>query len=198
MDAPVTPQHEAGSLGSALPGTPRARRRVMARSGLRILATTVALFVLYGCVPVPGTSGAEAIIEMIAGLVVFVGLVGWQVRSIVQANHPVLRAVEVMAFALPMLIVLFAFSYLSLSRSDSASFTEHLDHVGAVYYTVSTVSTVGFGDIAAKSDAARILVTAQMLFDLALIAGLVRLVVLAARTGLRQQGRAGDFGGLDR
>jgi len=147
-------------------------------------------------VPVPGTSGAAAILEMIAGLAVAVVIVGWQVRTIVDSNHPVLRAVEVMAFALPLLIVLFAFTYLSVSRADHASFTEQLDHIGAVYYTVSTISTVGFGDIAAKSDAARILVTTQMLFDLALIAGLVRLVVLAVRTGLRQQGIGGDLRGL--
>ncbi len=56
-----------------------------------------------------------------------------------------------------------------------------------MYYTVSTISTVGFGDIAAESDAARTLVTVQMLFDLALIAGLVRLVIVATRTGLQRQ-----------
>jgi voltage-gated potassium channel len=168
----------------------------MARSGLHIFVTTTGLFLLYAFVPVPGTSGAAAILEMIAGLAVAVVIVGWQVRTIVDSDHPVLRAVEVMAFALPLLIVLFAFTYLSVSRADHTSFTEQLDHIGAVYYTVSTISTVGFGDIAARSDAARILVTTQMLFDLALIAGLVRLVVLAVRTGLRQQGIGGDLRGL--
>jgi voltage-gated potassium channel len=79
----------------------------------------------------------------------------------------VARAVEVVAFALPLLIVVLSFTYLPLSRPDSSSFSEHLDHVRALYCTVSTVSTVGFGDITANTDAARIVVTAQMLFDLA-------------------------------
>jgi voltage-gated potassium channel len=48
-------------------------------------------------------------------------------------------------------------------------------------------STVGFGDLAANSDAARALVTVQMLVDLALVGGLVRLVMLAARMGLHRQ-----------
>ena len=64
-----------------------------------------------------------------------------------------------------------------------------------MYYTVSTISTVGFGDIAAQSDAARALVTLQMLFDLALIAGLVRLIILATRTGLQRRHVSEQRGG---
>jgi voltage-gated potassium channel len=93
----------------------------------------------------------------------------------------------VVAFAYPLLVVVFAFTYLSLSRVDAANFSERLDRVGALYFTVSTISTVGFGDITADTDGARILVTFQMLFNLALIAGLVRLVILATRTGLHRR-----------
>lgn len=170
-----------------LPGHPRERRRLIARSGLRILATTLGMFVLYAFVPVPGSSGAAALLATIGGLLVFVGLIGWQLHTIVRAEHPVLRAIEVVAFALPLLVVVFAFTYLTLSRADPASFSEHLDRVDAMYYTVSTVATVGLGDITPTSIGARILVTFQMLFDLALIAGLARLVILATRTGLRRQ-----------
>ena len=80
-----------------------------------------------------------------------------------------------------------SFTYLTLSRAEPQSFSEDLGRVDAMYYTVSTVATVGFGDITPDSTAARVVVTFQMLLDLALIAGLVRLVVLATRTGLRRQ-----------
>ncbi len=183
----VSEHFQVNDLGAVLPGDARHRRRMIARSAIRILGATGGLLVLYACVPVPGTSGVGALVGMLAGLVVFVGLVGWQIRTIVQAQHPVLRAVEVVALALPLLVVVFAFTYLSVSRADATSFSEHLNRIGALYYTVSTISTVGFGDIAARSDAARLLVTAQMLVDLALIAGLVRLIILATRTGLRRQ-----------
>ena len=193
----VSEHSQVNDLGMVLPGDPRDRRRKIARSASRILVTTVGLVGLYAFAPVPGTSGAGALVGMIAGLVVFAGLVGWQIRTIVQAEHPILRALEVVALALPLLVVVFAFTYLSISRADAASFSEHLDRIGALYYTVSTLSTVGFGDIAARSDAARILVTAQMLFDLALIAGLVRLIILATRTGLRRQSVSGKIRGND-
>jgi voltage-gated potassium channel len=180
-----------------LPGGSRERRRLIARSALRILITTLGLLVLYLFVPVPGTSGAGALAGLIAGLVVFVVLVGRQIRTILRAEHPLMRAIEVVAFAIPLLVVVFAFTYLSLSRADSASFSEHLSRIAALYYTVSTLCTVGFGDITANSDAARILVTLQMLFDIALVGGLVRLIILAARTGLRRQSAGVELRGTD-
>jgi voltage-gated potassium channel len=184
-------------LGAVLPGDSLERRRMIARSALRIFATTAGLLFLYAFVPIPGTSGVGALVGLIGGLVVFVALVAWQIRTIMRAERPVLRAVEVVAFALPLLVAVFAFTYVSVSRADAASFSEDLDRVTALYFTVSTVSTVGFGDIAARSDAARILVTAQMLFDLALIAGLVRVVILATRIGLADRAGAKSARGND-
>lgn len=178
-------------IDTALPGDPRERRRMVVASGLRILVTTLGLLILYAVVPVPGTSGIGALIAMLGGLVAFTALVAWQIITIWRAEHPLLRAVEVVAVALPLLIVVFAFIYVSISRADAATFSEHLDRVDAVYFTVSTFSTVGFGDIAASSAEARILVTVQMLFDLALIAGLVRVVVLVTRSGLRRKSAGG-------
>jgi voltage-gated potassium channel len=189
--------HPDWAVDAVLTGDVRARRRLILRSALRVLATTVAMLVLYAVVPIPGTSGLGAFAGMVIGLAVFVGLVGWQLRTIVQADHPLMRAVEVVTLALPLLAVVFAFTYLSISRADSASFSEDLNRVDAMYYTVSTISTVGFGDIAAESDAARALVTVQMLFDLALLAGLVRLVVLATRTGIQRRTVRGERRGTD-
>ena len=185
----------ANDLGAVLPGDPRERRRMIIRSAIRILAMTGGLLVLYALVPIPGTSGIGALVGMAIGLIGFLVLIGLQIRTIVRAEHPVLRAFEVVAFAVPLLVAVFAFTYLSLSRQEAVSFTEHLDRVGALYYTVSTLSTVGFGDIAARSDAARILVTVQMLFDLALIGVLVRLLILVTRAGLRRQSASEKVGG---
>jgi voltage-gated potassium channel len=182
------PEHPAlGDLHPDISGDASQRRRLIAGLALRIAATTAGLLVIYAFVPVPGTSGAGAFVGMLVGLGGFMVLVAWQLRAIAQARYPLMRALQLIALALPLLAVVFAFTYLSISRADPESFTEPLDRVAAMYYTVSTISTVGFGDISAQSDAARILVTVQMLFDLALIAGLVRLIVLATRTGLQRR-----------
>ena len=165
---------EFHDLDAILPGDVRARRRMVARTTLRISATALALLLLYAVVPVPGTSGAAAVVGLIGGLIVFVGLVGWQTRSIVRAHQPVLRAVEVVAFALPLLVVVFAYTYLSLSEADPAAFSEKLDRIGPVYFAVSILGTVGLGDISPATDATRVLVTLQTLLDIVLIAGFVK------------------------
>ena len=54
-----------------------------------------------------------------------------------------------------------------------------MDKIGALYFTVTVFSTVGFGDITAKTDLARTLVTIQMLFNLVVI-GLAAKVVFGA------------------
>ena len=161
---------------------------MVAQTTLRILGTTVALLLLYAVLPVPGASGGAAVVGLIGGLVVFVAVVGWQTRSIARAHQPVLRAVEVVAFALPLLVVVFAFTYFSLSEADPAAFSEELDRIGAAYFAVSILGTVGLGDIAPATDATRLLVTLQTLLDIAIIAGFVRIVVVATRTGLRRKG----------
>jgi subtilase family serine protease len=54
-----------------------------------------------------------------------------------------------------------------------------MDKVDALYFTVTVFSTVGFGDITAKTDLARTLVTIQMLFNLVVV-GLIAKVILGA------------------
>ena len=169
------------------PGTPAERRRLIARFVLRILATTVLLVALYVFVPVPGTAGRGALFALAGGLVAFLVLTGYQIRSIARSRNPVIKAIEVVTFALVLLLVVFAFTYRWISEADPASFSEELGRIDSMYFTITTLTTVGFGDITARSDAARIFVMLQMLFDLALIAGLLRMVLIATRTGLRRR-----------
>jgi hypothetical protein len=57
----------------------------------------------------------------------------------------------------------------------------------------ASVSTIGFGDITAKTDAARLTVALQILLDLVIVGVILNVIVGAARTGLeRQQGAQRD------
>jgi hypothetical protein len=58
-----------------------------------------------------------------------------------------------------------------------------LSRTDAMYFSATVFTTVGFGDIAAKSQAARIIVTFQMMLDLVIIGIVVRGVVSAIKTG---------------
>ena len=52
---------------------------------------------------------------------------------------------------------------------------------------VTVVSTVGFGDITPKTDAAMIVVSFQIMLDLVLLVGIVRAVFFAAQVGVRRR-----------
>jgi hypothetical protein len=166
---------------------PHQRRRAAARSALRIAITTTLLIVLYGVIPVPTETGKTAVIKLVVGLLLFVGLIVWQVRSIFRADHPELRAIESLAVTVPVLIIVFAFTYLSLSHSNPSEFSEPLDRIGAMYFTVTVVSTVGFGDIVARTDVTRLLVTVQIVLDLVVIIVIVRTLMYAARMSVRRK-----------
>ena len=63
-------------------------------------------------------------------------------------------------------------------------FSQKLDHSRALYFTITVFSTVGFGDITPTNDAARLMVSVQMLLDLFIIGVVVRLLINAAKMGL--------------
>jgi voltage-gated potassium channel len=165
----------------------RAQKRLLLHSGVRITLSIAAMFVLYAILPDAHTSSLRAIVELLLGLVAFAVLLGWQIRRILVATYPGLQAIEALALALAVLIVVFAYSYLSLSRANAGNFSEPLDHVTAVYFTVVTFGTVGFGDIVPRTDATRVLVTVQIVLDLVLLAGIARTIVFAAKLGARRR-----------
>jgi len=69
-----------------------------------------------------------------------------------------------------------------------ASFGEPLTHTDALYFTVTVFTTVGFGDITAHTEAARLLVTFQMITDVIVIGLGIQAIIEAAR----RRGRAGQ------
>ena len=165
----------------------RQQRRVVGRSAIRILVSVVLLFALYGALPAADRTGVGTLAELLVGLIIFAGVLGWQVLKIMGGEHPELRAAEALAVSVPVVLIVFAFTYLSLSHAEPASFSEPLNHVRSVYFVITVISTVGFGDITPKTDAAMILVSFQIMLDLVLLVGIVRAVFFAAQVGVRRR-----------
>jgi hypothetical protein len=72
---------------------------------------------------------------------------------------------------------------LSLSSGDPGAFSERLTHTSALYFVIVVFGTVGFGDIAPRSDAARIVTCFQIIFTLVVLGSIVRLLILVAQRG---------------
>ena len=168
---------------------PLSRRRLVTRAVVRIVVKTVLLVALYALAPV-SVAGVGTSLRLLAVVLIVAVMIVLQVRMIAAATYPELRAVEALVTAILVFIVLFALLYLGLAAADPASFTRPLTRVSALYFTVTILATVGFGDITAQSDVAQVLVTSQMLLDLGLIALTVRVFSGVARAAAAR--RAAD------
>jgi voltage-gated potassium channel len=176
---------------SALAGGPttsadrrRARRRLagsLIRTGL-VLAVLIGAYALAPLGSRPeGTVAAQLVLWLLASFVV----VAWQVRAVSRSSYPGLRAIGAIAVSVPLFVLVFASAYFVSGRIDAGSFNEPLSRLDAVYFATTVFATVGFGDIVARTDAARILVTLQMLLDLVLI-GVIAKVLFGAVQRRRQ------------
>jgi len=156
---------------------------------VRLSVSVVALLWVYYQIPVKGTDGNSDLPWLILELVIFGAIVGVQVPLITRARYPLLRGMESLALTILLFLLIFARVYLSNSVADPAVFTQHLDKDTALYFTVTVFATVGFGDITARSEAARVLVTVQMMLDLVVLGLGIRLFVGAVERGRRRAGR---------
>ena len=168
------------------------RRRLILWAVLRGLLSTALLVVLYYLLPLDEPLGASAGVRILIGLVIFAGITVWQVRNIAGASYPALKAFEALGLILPFYLLVFASTYFVMERASAASFTEPLTRTDALYFSVTVFSTVGFGDIAPKSEAARVVLIFQMLGDLALLGAGARVLLGAVSRGRQRRSDTGD------
>jgi voltage-gated potassium channel len=167
--------------------TPRQRRRLVAGASLRAIATTALVVTIYFLIPMDRTLTPATVIGIALGALAFIAIVGWQVWNITRSDHPTFRAVEALALIIPLYVLLFASGYYLVNHTDMATFGEPVTRVDAMYFSATVFTTVGFGDITAKTQGARVIVTVQMMLDLVIIGLVVRLVINAVKVGQRHQ-----------
>jgi voltage-gated potassium channel len=165
----------------------RDQRREVMSTIFRCTSVTIAAALVYSFVPIEGVGQAKVLLKLVLAVVVFFTVIAFQVRAIVNSDRPQLRAVEVLATVLVSLVVIFSYVYVALSVSTPTMFSEHLDRPDGVYFTITVLATVGFGDITPVSTAARMVVTAQMVMNLVVIGLVVRVVVVAAKRGVARR-----------
>jgi hypothetical protein len=178
---------------AAGPRSPKLLRRV-ARSAVVVAAVLVAYYLN----PAPGSPGP---VVSITWAVVTIGgctLVALrQVHGRVAEYHASgdrgLVGLETLANVVVFVAIFFAGTYLFLSHQHNqvAGIKTHTD---ALYFSMTVLSTVGFGDIHATGQAARLIVTTQMLFDLVFVTSLVGFIVssISVRTQMAMEARRSD------
>jgi hypothetical protein len=117
-------------------------------------------------------SGGVATVVFVAGIVVVVWAVVRQVRLVRTTGGHVAALLTVFYVA----VVFFAATYYAVERTWPDQFENLATRTDALYFAVTVVATVGFGDVYAAGQAARVLVTVQMLFDIVVLGVAVTVV----------------------
>jgi len=124
----------------------------------------------------------------VAGLVVLTAMSVYKFRAIINASYPAIRAIEALPATAPLFLVLFAAIYFLTAQADLNNFNVHsLTRTDALYFTVTVFATVGFGDITATTQAARLIVTVQMILDLGVLGLGIRVFLGAVQRGRQQR-----------
>jgi voltage-gated potassium channel len=166
------------------------RRRAAVVAVARAIAVIAVFLLGYFTLPVDGFNAdnpTAAWIRLVVVALAFLVVLGVQVRIVVRARAPQIRAAEAVVECVVAFHCLFALLYLSMSTTDVAAFSEPLDRVDALYFTASSFATVGFGDIAPSTRLSRAVVTIQMLAGLGILMMIAKVTFYAAKQGLRRR-----------
>ena len=174
---------------------PAPSRRLIIGALLRGLVVTTVLVVIFYLLPLDRPLDTGTAVRLLIGLLVFAGLTVWQVKAIASSRYPGLRAAEALGLIIPLYLLLFASTYYLMERASAANFTQPLTRTDALYFSVTVFTTVGFGDIAAKSETARVLLIIQMLADLALLGAGARVLLGAVHRGRQRRSDTSDGDG---
>lgn len=169
---------QPGSL--FLPGA-AGPREVAVTLGRTVIAVT-GLLAAYFVLPLENRDDiAVMAVAAVIGVAVFGVIFVRQLRQIRKARFPVLRAAEASALVATLFVVVMAGIHYSLGTATPSSYTEPLSRLDALYFTVTTFATVGYGDIAPTSDATRSVVMVQMVLGVALLGAGIRILLGVAR-----------------
>ena len=159
--------------------------RMLVRSALTVLG----LLALYAVIPVPGQREPLwfTVLMALVGLIVL----AWAFITLAQraqrSTQDTAIRLEALVAVLYAFVVFLSLIYLGLA-SKPGQFDELHTRIDALYFTMSTIATVGFGDVHATGQVSRVVVTIQIFLDLIFV-GLVARIILPTLARQRAQKR---------
>ena len=151
-------------------------------------ATLVGALLAYYCFPITGES--SPLWQLLLFGIGLGLLIWWIVRELQKqlsaGSNPRVGVHSLITLLYPV-VALFALAYFLIARVDPTQFDGLATRTDALYYTIVTLGTIGYGDVHAVGQFARVITMIQIAFDLVVIGAFVavassRVQVLLARS----------------
>lgn len=156
---------------------------------LRLAGMTAALVVLYFVVPVSAHHEPSSYVVRIAVMLVCLATVTWlvvrHIRRLLDSDHD--GRIDGLVAAVVVALLAFALAYYVLETRQPGQVVGLATRLDALYYTVTTLTTTGYGDIHAAGQTARGVALVQMVFDIVVIAASASVVATRIRAGVRER-----------
>ncbi|WP_433158327.1 potassium channel family protein [Kribbella sp. CA-247076] len=158
----------------------------------RPIISFAGLVVAYYAVPSGIASDAGFVLGMLSTTAA-VAVLGWaiagQVRRQLRGDEDV--ALPSLVILLELVVVVFAYGFYALEQSRPGQVVGLETRTDALYFTVTTMTTVGYGDVHADGQVARVMVLVQMAFNLVFVGALVSVVSGQVRRRATRRGSPG-------
>ena len=139
---------------------------------LRHVLAVAGLLVIYYAVPVgsfglTGRTALNVFLTLVGVATLAIAITG-QVRRQLAMDPD--AHVQSLVMLLELVVVVFAAGYYALALSEPGQIADLHTRTDSLYFTLSTLTTIGFGDVHAVGQVARVLVIIQMIFDVVFVA----------------------------
>lgn len=148
---------------------------------LRLLGILGFVIALYFLAPVTSDPPRQVVLRGVLGLALLgalaVGLTA-QLRLAVRDGD---RRIDGLVAAIVAVLTAFAYAFYALEVHRPGQLDGLHTRIDALYFSATTMLTVGYGDIHATGQAARVLVLVQMVFDVVFVATAAALLTTRVR-----------------
>lgn len=163
---------------------------------LRLLSLLTLIVTLYFLVPVSTTVHREEIVRIVLSVAVFLGLAVGMVRLLRLQIYDSSHRIDGLVAGIALVVVVFAYAFYVLNARRPDELVGLETRLDALYFAVTTLTTVGYGDVYAAGQLARALVLTQMVFNVIFIA--TAATVLSTRVRIAAEARGQQRRGQQR
>ena len=153
----------------------------MTRRVLSLVGMVSLILLAYFIIPVENQAHRDIVWRGVVAVLALGLLAAGMIRLLQVHAEDNERRIEGLILGIVVVVVFFSFAYYLMARHNMHQVAGLHTRIDALYFSVTTLSTIGYGDVHATGQVARVLVMVQVVFDLVFITAAARLVTLHVR-----------------